>query len=449
MKARALAQWIGFAVIAVAAIGLAVLAWYGTRPGPMTFAGGAPVALDAYGGHPTGVPDDFHATDKLSRGRYLTEAADCQACHTTVGGKPFAGGLAFKTPFGTLYSPNITPDGESGIGAWSDSDFVEALHRGIARDGTRLYPAFPYAAYTYLTDEDVLAIKAYLFTLAPVKNVPPPNEMRFPFNQRWLMVFWSRLFNPNERFKAAPDRSPEWNRGAYLTEALAHCGDCHTPRNLLQALNNKDKFVGAVAEGWRAYNITGDPDSGIGAWSDADLAQYLSSGHAEHRGTASGPMAQAVELSFNKMTGSDIRAIVTYLRTVPGQSSPDLPNPKIAAASPDPNQGVALTGDVYGKRVFEGACVSCHGWTGVSLLAARATLSGSRAVNDPTATNVAKIVLLGSQEQPPAGALAMPAFGSAYSDREIAAVSNYVTARFGARPSAITAKDVRKLRETQ
>jgi mono/diheme cytochrome c family protein len=446
MKASSFFKRTGVVIIVIGVIGLLVLAWYGTRPGPMAFATGKTAALDAYSGHPTGVPADFQETDPVARGRYLTQAADCQACHTAEGGKMFAGGLAFRTAFGSIYSPNITPDVQSGIGAWSDADFLKAVHEGIARDGERLYPAFPYAAFTYLTDEDVLAIKAYLFTLAPVKNVPPENQLSFPYNQRWLMTFWSGLFNPKQRFEPVADQSPEWNRGAYLAEALAHCGDCHTPRNLLQALDNKYKFAGALTAGWRAYNITGDSTSGVGAWSETELAQYLSTGHAQGRGTASGPMAEAVDLSFEKLTPSDIRAIVVYLRSVPAMHTPDLPAPKAEPAPADPKQGVAAEVDSPGKHIFAGACASCHSWTGISALAPHATLTGSRAVNDPTANNVAQIVLSGSNRQPSNSALAMPAFAAAYDDTEIAGVANYVTARFGVRASAITAEDVHKLR---
>jgi mono/diheme cytochrome c family protein len=405
--------------------------------------------LVGYGEHPTGVPADFGEKDIIARGRYLTNAADCEACHTADKAKPFAGGLAFKTPFGTLYSPNITADKETGIGAWSDADFLKAVHEGIARDGERLYPAFPYAAYTYLTDDDVLAIKAYLFSLVPVKYQPPESKLQFPYNQRWLMAFWSGLFNPKQRFQPVVDRSPEWNRGAYLSEALAHCGDCHTPRNLLQALDNRKKFAGGAAEGWRAYNITGDSTSGVGAWSEADLAQYLSTGHATARGTASGPMAQAVDLSFQRLTPSDIRAMVTYLRSVPAVAASDFPVSKSAPAPADPKQGVAAGADPRGIQIFEGACASCHGWTGVSPLDSRATLTGSRAVNDPSAINVAKMVLQGSERKAADGTPAMPKFAAAYDDREIAAVANYVTARFGAKPSALGADDVRKLREME
>jgi mono/diheme cytochrome c family protein len=449
MKAHSWSKRFGFLLAAIALIGFIVLGWYATRPGPMAFAAGKTVALDAYGGHPTGVPADLSEKDVIARGRYLAQAADCEACHTVSEMKPYAGCLAFKTRFGTLYSPNITPDKKTGIGAWSDAEFLKAMHEGVSRDGERLYPGFPYAAYAYLTDDDVLAIKAYLFSLAPVTNQPPESDLRFPYNQRWLMAFWSGLFKPKERFQPVSDRSSEWNRGAYLSEALAHCGDCHTPRNLLQALDNKNKFTGAVVDGWRAYNITADTASGVGTWSEAELAQYLSTGHAKGRGTASGPMAQAVNHSFEKMTPSDIGAIVTYLRSVPAVAASDLPASKAEAASTNPKQGVAAESEPRGKQVFEGACASCHDWSGVSLLDFRATLTGSRAVNDPTAINVAQVVLSGSKWQPSEATLTMPAFGAAYSDREIAAVANYVTARFGTTASAITADDVRKLRSTE
>jgi mono/diheme cytochrome c family protein len=189
-------------------VGLAVLAWTIFGPGPMGFAVGRRITLTEYRGKPTGVPADFPDTDALARGKYLTQAADCEACHTVEGGKPFAGGLPIITPFGTIYSPNITADLETGIGTWSNADFLRAVHEGIRKDGIRLYPAFPYAAYTYLTDEEVLAIKAYLFSLPAQKSHPPANTLRFPYNQRWLMAIWAALYNPNTRFQPLADRSP-------------------------------------------------------------------------------------------------------------------------------------------------------------------------------------------------------------------------------------------------
>ena len=440
----------GISIVAgiLAVVGVALLSWYASRPGPMVFASGKFVALSEYKGHPTGVPADFKGDDQISRGRYLTQAADCQACHTVKGGEAFAGGRPFKTPFGTLYSPNITPDAKTGIGQWTDADFLKAVHQGVGPGGKRLYPAFPYAAYTYITDEDVLAMKAYLFSLTPVSSVAPANQLDFPFNQRWLMAFWSILFNPDKRFQPNPVQSVEWNRGAYLTEGLAHCGECHTPRSLPQALDNANKFSGAFAGAWRAYNITADQTTGVGAWSDAELVQYLSTGHAAGRGTASGPMAEAVELSLAQMTPSDIRAMVVYLRSVPAIASKDLPAPKTQMAAASAISDAYAGREARGHRLFAGACVGCHQWTGNNPMSPRASLTGSRAINDPSAVNVAQMVLHGSDTQAEDGKLGMPAFGTAYNDDEVAALVNYVTTRFGARASTMSAADVRKLRQT-
>jgi len=433
---------VGSAIVVVA---LVVGLWILRGPGPLDFAGGPKVAVADYrGGTPTGVPASLAKASLVERGEYLARAADCMVCHTAPGGQAYAGGLAFKLPFGTLYSTNITPDAETGIGKYSDLDFLDAIHRGRRRDGARLYPAMPFPSYTYMTDEDALAIKAYLFSLAPLRAETPPNTLMFPFNQRWSLAVWSALFNRDKRFEPDTARTAEWNRGAYLAEALAHCGECHTPRNPAFALDNREKFAGAVAAGWRAYNITADKGTGVGAWSDDQLVSYLSTGHAAGRGTASGPMGEAVDESFSRLVPEDIRALVAYLRSVPAIASSE-PATLAPPASQSPKTGG--TADARGKMVFQGACVSCHGWTGESPLTPFATLTGARAVNDPAAINVAQIVISGTKRQAPPGALSMPAFGSAYSDAEIAAVANYVTARFGSKRSAITEQDVAALRK--
>jgi mono/diheme cytochrome c family protein len=343
-----------------------------------------------------------------------------------------------------MYSTNITPDPETGIGKYTDQEFLDAMHRGIRRDGARLYPAMPYTSYTYITDADALAIKAYLFSLAPVRAVPPENTLMFPFNQRWAMAFWSLVFNPDTRFQPDTSQSLKWNRGAYLAEALAHCGECHTPRNIGFALNNREKFAGAPVGGWRAFNISSDKATGLGGWTDEDIAFYLSLGHAPGHGTASGAMGEAVDHSFSKMAPADIEAIVTFLRSVPPSTTPDFS----LRSTPAPGSHKdGVTASLPGKKIFEGACASCHGWTGESPVSPFATLIGSAAVNDPSATNVAQVVIGGTKRLTPDGALPMPSFGLAYSDDEIAAVANYVTARFGAKASSLTARDVANLRK--
>jgi mono/diheme cytochrome c family protein len=434
-------------VVAILAVVMLVGVWIIRGPGPMAFGTGPNVELADYkGANPAGVPAKLTQASLVERGAYLARAADCMVCHTTQGGKEYAGGLGFKLPFGTLYSTNITPDKETGIGNYSDQDFLNALHRGTRRDGARLYPAMPYTSYTYITDADALAIKAYLFSLAPVRAAPPVNTLIFPFNQRWPMIFWSALFNPDTRFEPDTSKSPEWNRGAYLAEALAHCGECHTPRNLAFALNNRKKFGGALTAGWRAFNISSDKATGLGAWSDDEIFSYLSTGHAAGHGTASGPMGEAVDQSFSQLAPEDIRAMVVYLRSVPAIASADLPA-TTAPPAPASHRDGGGTPDPRGKMVFQGACVSCHGWTGESSLSPFATLTGAWAVNDPSATNVAQIVISGTKRHAPPDVVSMPAFGNAYSDVEIAAVANYVTARFGSKPSRITAQDVAELRK--
>ena len=435
-----------FSVVAIAVVAAVAAIWIIRGPGPMAFADGQKVALADYkAGDPTGVPASLAKAGQVERGAYLARAADCMVCHTTQDGKEYAGGLGFKLPFGTLYSTNITPDKETGIGNYTDQDFLNAVHRGIRRDGARLYPAMPFTSYTYISDADALAIKAYLFSLPAVRAVAPENTLIFPFNQRWAMGFWSALFNPDTRFEPDTSKSPEWNRGAYLAEALAHCGECHTPRSLALALNNRKKFAGALTAGWRAYNISSDKTTGVGSWSDDDLVSYLSTGHAPGHGTASGPMGEAVDQSFSQLAPEDIRAVVAYLRTVPATASSDLPATLAPPASA--SHRVGGTPDPRGKIVFEGACVSCHGWSGESPLSPFATLTGAWAVNDPGATNVAQIVISGTKRHTPEDAVSMPAFGNAYSDAEIAAVANYVVSRFGSQESRLTAQDVSKLRK--
>jgi mono/diheme cytochrome c family protein len=429
------------AVIILVVIG--TLAWRTFNPGPLAFAGSSTVALaDYHEANPTGVPASLAQADIVKRGEYLAKAADCVVCHTTKEGDAFAGGLPFPAPSGTLYSTNITADKDTGIGDYSDQDFLNAVQRGIRKDGARLYPAMPYTSYTFMTDADVLAIKAYLFSLPVVRRENQRDTLQFPFNQRWSMTFWSWAFNPNTRFAPNTAKSAEWNRGAYFAEALAHCGECHTPRDPAFGLDNRRKFAGA-AYGWLAFNITSDKGTGIGSWSDEEIFSYLAQGHAVGRGTASGPMAEVVDYSLSHMDPGDIRALATYLRSVPAVASSE-PATIAPPAPASPKEGGAVA-DTLGGKVFAQACVSCHDWTGVSAISPFATISGSRAVNDPGATNVAQIVISGTRRSTPGG-FSMPAFGSTYTDTEIAAVANYVTGRFGSAASKLTAKDVADLR---
>jgi mono/diheme cytochrome c family protein len=393
--------------------------------------------------------------DLIKRGEYLARAGDCVACHTADKSRPFAGGLPINTPFGTIYTPNITPDPDTGIGQWSDSDFMRAMHEGVGKSGERLYPAFPYTEYTRVTDQDVLAIRAYLNTLAPIHYTPPRNELRFPFNLRWLMGVWN-LFNFTEgRFVPDPKQSAQWNRGAYLVEGLAHCEECHTPRNLTQGLKTSDRFSGAVQAGWHAFNITPDHNSGIGGWSEDDIVRYLSTGAVAGRANAAGPMGQVVEDSTQYLTGEDLHSIAIYLRSVPavaGGEQRSRDQYGAPAADVTALRGTEITG-VNGAQLFAGNCASCHNWTGEGVGASAPGAYPSLIHNSVTgagdASNLAMVILHGVARKTKDADVMMPSFADELTDDQIAAITNYVTKHFGNPGSTVTVDDVAKLRATK
>nr|WP_242539086.1 cytochrome c [Trinickia acidisoli] len=400
-------------------------------------------------------PMDADTADLVKRGEYLARAGDCIACHTADKSRPFAGGLPIGTPFGTLYTPNITPDPDTGIGRWTDADFVRAMQQGIGKGGEHLYPAFPYAEYTRVTERDVLAIRAYLNTLTPIRYTPPRNELSFPFNQRWLMFFWN-LFNFHEgRFVPDPKQSPQWNRGAYLVEGLAHCEECHTPRNFMQGLKSSDRFSGEVQAGWHAFNITPDKAGGIGNWSDDDVAHYLATGVVPGRANAAGPMGDVVENSTQYLTSDDLRSMAVYLRSVPpiagGQTRArdqwGRPADDVLRL-----RGTRVTG-VDGAQLFVGNCASCHNWTGQGVGGAAPlaypSLIHNSAVGVADAGNLAMVILYGVNRRTKDVHVMMPGFGDELNDDQIAAIANYVTQHFGDPKATMTAADVAKLRTRQ
>jgi len=258
--------------------------------------------------------------DPLAHGEYLFHAANCQGCHTDVKnkGKLLAGGRALKTPFGTFYGPNITPDKEHGIGAWSDADFVAALRHGRAPDGGNYFPVFPFPAFTKMTDADMLALKAYIFTLPAVDRPNTPHDIDFPFGWRFLMTGWKWLAFEPGALEPDPSRSAEWNRGAYLVEALGHCGECHTPRNLIGALDQDMAFAGTTdgPDGDAVPNITPDPDTGIGKWRDKDLVFLFQTSLLPDGDAVGGGMAEVVANSTKYLSEKDLAAVVAYLRAL-------------------------------------------------------------------------------------------------------------------------------------
>ncbi|GAB6067716.1 hypothetical protein JCM13664_10340 [Methylothermus subterraneus] len=253
---------------------------------------------------------------QVLRGEMLFALGGCSNCHTAEGG-PILGGGELKTPFGTFYPPNLTPDPETGIGKWSEEEFIRALREGISPQGQPYYPAFPFTSYTRMNVQDVRALRAYLKTLPAVKRKSPNHELRFPFNLRAGLWVWRWLYFRPERFKPDPFRSERWNRGAYWVEAVGHCGECHTPRNFLGALDRSRAYAGAVLGEIRAPNITPDPDHGIGEWSEADLVYFFKTGIKPDGDTVSGEMAKVIRNGTAKLPEEDLRAIAEYLKSLP------------------------------------------------------------------------------------------------------------------------------------
>jgi mono/diheme cytochrome c family protein len=396
---------------------------------------------------------DANKPDLIKRGAYLARMGDCAACHTADPSRPFAGGLPISTPFGKIYTPNITPDPDTGIGQWSDTDFVRAMHEGIGKTGERLYPAFPYAEFTRVTEQDVLAIRAYLNTIAPVHYTPPANELRFPFNQRWLMILWN-LFNFNEgRFVPDPKQSAVFNRGAYLVQGLAHCEECHTPRNFMQGLNSTERFSGATQAGWQAYNITPDRTAGIGNWSDDALIAYLSTGIAPGHASAAGPMADVVQNSTQYLTREDLRAVAAYLRGLQPVSG-GVTRSRDAWGKPATDDITALRGTsipgVNGAQLFVANCATCHNWTGAGVGAsapgAYPSLIHNSVAGAPSPDNLAMVILHGVTRKTKDADVLMPAFGAELSNAQVAAIANYVTKQFGNPQATLTAEQVAGLR---
>ena len=382
---------------------------------------------------------DPQSFEVIEHGRYMATAADCAACHTAKGGQPFAGGGALETPFGTLLAPNITPDVATGIGGWSDDQFVNAVRAGTGHGGIHLYPAMPYTYYTKLTREDVIAIRAYLDTVQPVRNLVRANQLPFPFNQRETMVGWNELYFTPGELKPNPSKSAEWNRGAYLVEGAEHCGLCHTPKNALGGdENRRHAMQGSVLQSWYAPNLTGSRRIGIGDWTVDDIALYLKTGRNRY-GLASGPMADAVTHSTSHLTDADLRAIAVYLK--------DLPSDGGAAPQPVSTRDPAMQ---RGQMIYNNQCAACHTTGGEGIVGLFPRLSGAPLVQQAQATSLIRVVLEGSRAVATDGAPtgpAMPSFAWRLSDAEVAAVVTYIRNSWGNAASAISAGAVSGMRQ--
>lgn len=372
----------------------------------------------------------------IAAGKALVEAGDCAGCHTNDPAKPFAGGKRIDTPFGAIYAPNLTPDTATGIGAWSDADFTRALRTGIAPDGSRYYPAFPYPYLTRMTKDDTLAIRAYLGTLAPVVNRNKPPELRWPFGYRGLMRVWNALFFTPGLFEPDQSRSAAWNRGGYLVTGLGHCGACHTPKNVLGADKTAQALTGGEVDGWFAPRLDGAARTGLASWSAEDIAEYLQSGR-NAKSHAGGPMADVVVNSTSKMSDADVRAIAVYLKSLPPARRETIP------MAPGETELQA------GRAVYARLCVACHEADGTGAPRIYPPLPGNALLQSINPSSTLRVILDGAHtvttpRAPNSGE--MPAYAGQLSDDDIAAVTNYIRNSWGNAAPLVTPAQVAKAR---
>jgi mono/diheme cytochrome c family protein len=371
----------------------------------------------------------------VEQGAELAAVGGCTTCHTVPGGRAFAGGLGLPTPFGTIYSTNITPDAETGIGHWSQEAFRRAIREGVDRAGRHLYPAFPYDHFTLMTDKDVSALYAYFMTREPVRATPPPNDVAFPLNVRPLIAGWKLLYFRPGPYQLDPAQSRAWNRGAYLVEGLAHCGACHTPRNALGAEKQEDRFGGGLAEGFTAYALDRTSPAPI-PWDVAALRFYLRNGWHQAHGVAFGPMAPVID-NLDALSTSDLDAICTYMapfieksRTSGSRASQGIREPVEPGAPASEPAADAAAG---GAKIYQAACASCHQgrrplpFGGINL----ALSTGPSA---STARNVINVVLWGLPPAEGERNPMMPGFAGALNDEQLAALLSYLRSRFSDRP---------------
>jgi mono/diheme cytochrome c family protein len=373
------------------------------------------------------LPQSF-APELVKRGRELAALGNCNDCHTVRGGRNFAGGLPVPTPFGTVFSTNITPDAETGIGRWSEEAFRRAMRLGIDREGRHLYPTFPYDHFTNVTDADDRALYAYLMTREPVVAAAHANRLRFPFNQRVVIAGWKLLFLRRQTYHPDATKSAEWNRGAYLVEGLAHCGACHTPRNALGAERTKVAFSGGEADDWSAYAINTKSPAPV-AWDAEALDFYLRNGWHPDHGTARGPMADVVS-NLAAVPASDVHAIAVYMADVFG--APHAARDRAAVVA-EARSGAGKALDSAGGAIFAAACASCHD-SGRPPPYGGINLALSSALSAPDPRNLVNIVLAGVRPVEGERSPIMPGFAGTMNDQQIAVLVNYLRSRFTSQP---------------
>lgn len=393
--------------------------------------------------------------DLVRRGEYLAVAGDCVACHTTPGGKPFAGGLPISTPIGEIIATNITPSKSHGIGNYTLAQFDAALRLGVRADGAHLYPAMPYTAYARVTGDDARALYTYFMrNVAPVDASPAPTSLPFPFNIRLSMAAWNLLFLDAKPFTPDPAKSGEWNRGAYLARGLAHCGTCHTPRNLLMAEESSRELGGGEVGLWHAPNITADATSGIGGWSNDELAAYLRDGRVANKGQAAGPMAEAVDHSLRHLTEADARAIAVYVKSVPAIRDPADTRPPYAwgGAADDlaSIRGVALPDDpnrLTGAQLYDAWCATCHQARGQgSFDGGLPPLFHNTALGSTNTNNLVAVILDGIVRHGDSPEVLMPGFARDLTDAQVASLARHILQEYGNPSAVVTVEQVATLR---
>ncbi|MCW3481330.1 cytochrome c [Neisseriaceae bacterium JH1-16] len=400
-------------------------------------------------------------TDLVKRGEYLARAADCVACHTAPGGKPYAGGYGIESPLGTIYSTNITPSKQGGIGGYSEAQFDAALRHGIRADGAHLYPAMPYTSYAKLAPDDVSALYQYfMHGVEPVDGAAKATELPFPFSVRLAMAGWNLLFLDKAPFQPDPAKSEEWNRGAYLVEALEHCSSCHTPRNALMAESTSQAYAGGALGAWYAPNITSDPVSGLGDWSEAEVVQYLKTGRVVGKAQAAGPMAEAVEHSLQHLSDADLKAIAVYVKGLPEirDARDQQPGHSFGKAHSDEATlrgvaGVSASNSAAGAELFSAVCASCHQPTGSGTRDQYyPSLSHNTTLGRGDARNLVAVILHGVVRRADGKDVFMPGFGAdslvnPLSDAQIADVANYTLQHYGNPELKVSAQDVALARQ--
>jgi mono/diheme cytochrome c family protein len=379
----------------------------------------------------------------VAKGEYLARAGDCIACHTNPGDALFAGGLLMATPFGTIYSSNITPDPTTGIGAWTADEFYGAMHTGRFPDGGLLYPAMPFASYTKVTRADSDAIFAYLRTVTAVRQPNRPNDLHFPFNNRQLILGWRTLFFHEGEYLPDRTKSAEWNRGAYLVEGLGHCAMCHSPINALGGSSESKAFEGGLIpmQNWYAPSLTSNKEAGLGDWSIAEITRLLRKG-TSRRGAVYGPMAEVVYNSTQYLNDADVRAMAVYLKSL-GAGSP--PAAEVSAI-PAPESSLLMN---FGQTVYNARCASCHGADGRGMPPDYPPLAGNPSIQMQSAVNPIRMVLNGGFPPGTKGnpmPYGMPPFAQNLSDDEVAAVVTYIRAAWGNQGAAVSSRQANELR---